>query len=264
MTSALFDAVAVHYDETFTNTEIGKLQRARVWNYLNSVLPNKPISILELNCGTGEDAIWFAKKGHTVLATDISEKMVEVTRAKVEGFSLSEKITVKQLDINEIDKVSTTHNFDLVFSNFGGLNCLKESELNSLSEKIKILLKPNGKFIAVVMPDFCMIESIYLLFKFRTQEIFRRKSVQQVKINDSVVETYYYHPKKFYEFFKSDFIINKIIAVGVFIPPSYLNIFFKRKSNTLKFLNKLEGSFGNHTIAASISDHFLIYLNLKK
>ena len=133
-----------------------------------------------------------------------------------------------------------------------------------LSEKIKILLKPGGKFIAVIMPDFCMIESIYFLFKFRTQEMFRRKKVQQVNVNDSVVETYYYHPKKFYEYFKRDFIINKIIAVGVFIPPSYLNNFFRRKVNTLKVLNKLEGSFGNHSIAASISDHFLIDLNLRK
>ena len=264
MTSALFDDVAAHYDETFTNTKIGKLQRARVWNYLISVLPNKPINILELNCGTGEDAIWFAKKGHTVLATDVSEKMVEVARAKVEEFNLSDKISVKQLDINEIDKVATTDNFDLVFSNFGGLNCLKDNDLSHLSDKIKILIKPDGKFIAVVMSDFCMIESIYFLLKLKPKDIFRRKKAQLVNINDSVVDTYYYHPKKFYEYFKNDFIINRIIAVGVFIPPSYLNNFFKRKVNTLKFLNKLEGSFGNHSIAASISDHFLIDLNLRK
>jgi ubiquinone/menaquinone biosynthesis C-methylase UbiE len=264
MTSALFDSVAAHYDETFTNTEIGKLQRARVWNYLDSFLPNRPINILELNCGTGEDAIWLAKKGHTVLATDVSEKMVEVARAKVEEFNLSDKISVKQLDINEIDKVATTDNFDLVFSNFGGLNCLKENGLRFLSEKLKILLKPDGKFIAVVMPDFCMIESIYFLSKFRTQDVFRRKRVQHVNVNDSIVDTYYYHPKRFYKYFKNDFIINKIVAVGVFIPPSYLNNFFRRKVNTLKVLNKLEGSYGNHSIAASISDHFLIDLNLRK
>jgi ubiquinone/menaquinone biosynthesis C-methylase UbiE len=264
MTSALFDDVAANYDETFTNTEIGKLQRARVWNYLNSVLPNKSINILELNCGTGEDAIWFVKNGHKILATDVSEKMVEIARIKVAEDNLSDKITVKQLDINEIDKLSITDNFDLVFSNFGGLNCLKESELNSLSEKIKILLKPSGKFIAVVMSDFCMIESVYFLLKLKPKDIVRRRKVQQVIINDSLVETHYYHPKEFYNYFKNDFNFNKIIAVGVFIPPSYLNNFFRRKTNTLKVLNKLEGSFGNNSIAASISDHFLIDLKIKK
>jgi len=264
MTSALFDDVAAHYDETFTNTEIGKLQRARVWNYLNQVLPNKPINVLELNCGTGEDAIWFAKKAHKVIATDLSEKMIEITRAKVEKFNLSDKITVKQLDINAIDKLSMTDSFDLVFSNFGGLNCLNENDLSYLSEKIKILLKSNGKFIAVVMSDFCMIESIYFLLKLKPKDIFRRKNAQQVNINDSVVDTNYYHPKEFFKYFKNDFCINKIIAVGVFIPPSYLNNFFRRKVNTLRFLNKLEGSFGNHSLAASIADHFLIDLNIKE
>jgi hypothetical protein len=46
MTSALFDSVAEQYDETFSNTEIGRLQRTRVWNYLDLILPDKPINIL--------------------------------------------------------------------------------------------------------------------------------------------------------------------------------------------------------------------------
>jgi hypothetical protein len=114
------------------------------------------------------------------------------------------------------------------------------------------------------MSDFCMIESIYFLLKLKLKDIIRRKKTQQVNINDSIIETYYYHPKEFFKYFKNDFSINKIIAVGVFIPPSYLNNFFRRKVNTLKFLNKLEESFGNHSLSASISDHFLIDLHLKK
>ena len=130
MTSALFDSAAQYYDEAFTNTEIGKLQRTRVQNYLSSILPNNSLNILELNCGTGADAIWFAKKGHKVLATDISEKMIQIGRVKVEKFNLSDKIIFEQLDINEINEKYFTTKFDLVFSNFGGLNCLTKTELN--------------------------------------------------------------------------------------------------------------------------------------
>jgi ubiquinone/menaquinone biosynthesis C-methylase UbiE len=264
MTSALFDSVAAKYDETFANTEIGKLQRARVWDYLISSLPNKQLNILELNCGTGEDAIWFASKGHKVLATDISEKMVELACLKVKKFNLSDKIIVEQLDINEISKKTFMNKFDLVFSNFGGLNCLSGVELTLLSNKTKDLLKPTGKFIAVVMPDFCMIESIYFLLKFRMKGIFRRKKIQQVKIDDVVIDTYYYDPNKFYEFFNDGFLINKVIGIGMFIPPSYLNNFFKSKVGSLKLLDRLENIFGNNSFSASISDHYLIDLNIKK
>ncbi len=264
MTSALFDDLAARYDETFTSTEIGKLQRARVWNYLDSFLPNRPINILELNCGTGEDAIWFAKKGHKVLATDISENMVDVARLKVEQANLSDKITTGQLDINEIDKILTANKFDLVFSNFGGLNCLTDSELTVLSRRLKNLLTSTGRFVAVVMPDFCMTESLYFLSKFKFKEIFRRKKMQVVNVDNNWVSAYYYHPKRFCGYFLNDFNFNKAVGVGLMIPPSYLNNFFRRKVNTLKFLNKLERSFGNNSFAASISDHFLIDLNIKK
>jgi len=264
MTAAFFDSAAPYYDEAFTNSEIGKLQRSRVLNYLISILPNNSLNILELNCGTGADAIWFAKKGYKVWATDISEKMIQIGRVKVEQFNLSDKIIFEQLDINEINEKYFTTKFDLVFSNFGGLNCLTETELNALSKKLKHLLKPAGRFVAVVMSDFCMIESIYFFSKFRFNQIFRRKSMQPVKVNNSIVNTYYYNPKRFNVYFKDEFILNKTLSIGLTIPPSYLNNFFVKKTNTLKFLNATENLFGNNLFSAAISDHYLIDLIVKK
>lgn len=264
MSSALFDSVAQHYDKTFTDTELGKLQRARVWNYLASILSSNSLNILELNCGTGEDAIWLAKNGHKVWATDVSEKMVESARLKVEKSNLSGKIIIEQLDIKEIDKKIFADKFDLVFSNFGGLNCLTENQLTLLSQRLKNLLNSKGRFIAVVMPDFCMIESVYFLVKFKFREVFRRKIMQSVNVGNNFVSTYYYSPRKFYEYFKNEFSLNKTISVGLSIPPSYLNNFFTEKVSTLNFLNRTENLLGNNSLSASISDHYLIDLIIKK
>jgi ubiquinone/menaquinone biosynthesis C-methylase UbiE len=263
MTSALFDSAAQQYDATFTNTEIGKLQRARVWNYLSSIFNNNTLDILELNCGTGEDAIWFAKNGHKVWATDISEKMIGVAHLKVEQLALSHKIIFKRLDINEIEKAAFSNRFDLIFSNFGGLNCVTDYQLKTLSNKLMNLLNPNGRFVAVVMPDFCLTESVYFLSKFKFKEILRRKMIQQVRINDAVVKTYYYSPKMFYRYFKNEFILNKVFGIGLTIPPSYLNSFFTKKVKILKFLNGTENFIGNNLVAASIADHYLIDLSIK-
>ncbi len=81
-----FDKIALTYDELFTNTAIGKLQRNIVRKYLDETLPtNQRISILELNCGTGEDAVYFAKKGFDVLATDVSDDMLKLTNNEREN-----------------------------------------------------------------------------------------------------------------------------------------------------------------------------------
>ncbi|MEE9349311.1 MAG: class I SAM-dependent methyltransferase [Flavobacteriaceae bacterium] len=161
-----FDHIANKYDTDFTYSEIGKRQRKSVYKYLNK-LPNN-LSVLELNCGTGEDAIWFANKGNTVLATDISLEMIKVGEAKVKGI---DNIKFQQLDINILnkteilpvvqnDKTNTniiltergtsdkeSQKFDLIFSNFGGLNCLNATELKIFFANAKELLNLNGKLI---------------------------------------------------------------------------------------------------------------------
>ena len=50
-------------------------------------------TVLELGCGTGLTAIELAKEGHQVLATDLSEDMVNITalKAKDEGVELLKK-----------------------------------------------------------------------------------------------------------------------------------------------------------------------------
>ena len=74
---APFDAVADDYDSSFTDTAVGRLHRATVWRHLDAVL--EPSSkILELGCGTGEDALRLARRGHRVLATDVSTAMRRV------------------------------------------------------------------------------------------------------------------------------------------------------------------------------------------
>ncbi len=80
----MFENAALTYDQDFTFSNIGKLLRKRVWDYMDTIIePGSQLNILELNCGTGEDAIRFAKHGHRVIATDLSKEMVSITSEKV-------------------------------------------------------------------------------------------------------------------------------------------------------------------------------------
>ena len=76
-----FDEYAQRYDSVFSRSKLGTIYRDRVWQLCYKFWPEKKL-ILELNCGTGEDAVELAKWGNYLLATDISSKMLDIVKAK--------------------------------------------------------------------------------------------------------------------------------------------------------------------------------------
>ena len=64
------------FDEIYNTDIIIQYKRDRVRQHILKHI-KESASMLELNCGTGEDALFFAGKGFSVHATDISEGMLQ-------------------------------------------------------------------------------------------------------------------------------------------------------------------------------------------
>ena len=60
---------------------IGRAQRRKVWAQLLSAFP-RGSRILELNCGTGEDARYLVERGRSVVACDASRSMIQVAKRR--------------------------------------------------------------------------------------------------------------------------------------------------------------------------------------
>lgn len=261
-----FDQIAQNYDANFVNTSIGKMQRQRVWYYLEkSFKQHTSLDILELNCGTGEDAIWLAKKGNRVLATDVSEKMIEEARSKAKMSAWSENISCAILDISKAETYPVGSRFDLIFSNFGGFNCVGPEILSNVIPEIAKLLKPTGRLVAVVMPKYCLWESIYFTLKGKFSEGFRRRhpGPLAVPVGEKKIKTWYYAPHEFARICKPFFKTINIHPVGFFLPPSYLENYFEKHPAQLRVLNWKEKLMSNWSWPASYSDHFLIDMEVR-
>ncbi|MBV6443441.1 MAG: class I SAM-dependent methyltransferase [Haliscomenobacteraceae bacterium CHB4] len=262
---AFFDTVARDYDKSFTGTAVGRLLRERVWALLTRTggfsrresTAKAAGTALELNCGTGEDAVWLAKQGYNVLATDISPEMVALTAEKARQAGVGERIRTQTCSFAEVGKLEGP--FDLVFSNFGGLNCVPPEELKKLSLDLQKLVAPGGLFVAVAMSRFCWWETLYFLLKIKPREAFRRwsrKPVQARLDEKTTVPTWYYSPVEIRRHFP-DFQVKRVLPVGFWLPPSYLNPFFEKRPRLLGLLNFLEKN-GAPAWLAPASDHFLI------
>lgn len=263
-----FDGVAHKYDREFTHTTIGQLQRQAVWQYLNArwQLPRAtPLSVLELNCGTGEDAIIWAKAGCRVLASDIAPEMVAVARQKVETQHLSDQITVVCAAAQQLNTAVTAAPFDLIFSNFGGLNCLSPNELSSLARTIRLhYCSDNSRLVAVVMSSACLWEFLYFGAKGKVGEAMRRRQRTAVSAhvgNGDYIATWYYSPRRFAQLFSPYFSVEAVRPIGWAVPPSYMESFFSRHPFALRGLSVAESWGRNLSILSPFADHFLIDLS---
>jgi len=258
----MFDQVAKTYDETFSYSFIGKKLRSVVWSYLDSVVKhNSQLDILEVNCGTGEDAIEFGKRGHNVMASDLSNDMVEIAKEKAIAANLN-NISCFTSDMRNIKGKPESQKYDLIFSNFGGLNCIAPNELSTLASNFAEMLKPNGRLIGVIMPKYCLWEIFYFVKKGKWKEGFRRNTNKSlaVRVGNEMVDTWYYSPSEFQKYFGDKFNKISIRPVGITLPPSYLENYFNANPGKLEKLDKWEQNLGQIAGLSFLSDHFLIDL----
>lgn len=256
-----FDPIASSYDSVFSDSAIGQYQRRRVWYFVQSILDKQAVcKVLELNAGTGEDALRFSEQGIAVLCTDISQAMLDVAQQKAQAQNAAQ-ISFQQLSITDLDQLEGQ--YDLVFSNFGGLNCLSPLQMPALGRQVHRLLVPGGHFISVIMSRFSWWESLYFIAKRQRAQVFRRKQKNAVKARldaTTFVDTYYYSPKEYIAFMQPSFKSYQCHSVGYFLPPSYLEPFFAKRPRLLQFLNKLEYLVPKGSMFSGASDHYLIQL----
>lgn len=266
---APFDKIAQDYDRSFSDTAVGWAQRQRVWYFLSRFFQENNIqNVLECNCGSGTDAIWLAGQGKQVLATDISSQMVEITADKAEKSGLSKHLQTAVVSMQELhtqERILQYAPFDLLFSDFGGLNCLSPEEIRQWGQHMKPLLMPGGWLALVVMSRFTCWETLYFLLKGKADEAFRRGSRTAVQARldvDTFIPTWYFSPKELGDLLPG-YTIKECRPIGFWLPPSYLDPFFLKRPKWLRLLEWLEKKSAARWLSP-VADHYFLLLQKKQ
>jgi ubiquinone/menaquinone biosynthesis C-methylase UbiE len=219
-------------------------------------------SILELNCGTGTDAIFLAKNGMIVLATDSSQGMIEVAKEKIAKENLSDKISLQQISFENISSLSE-NKYDGILSNFGGLNCA--TNIQQVANDIAPLMKPNGIFILGMINKFCLWETLSFLARLNFTKAFRRlnKKGCNANVNGEFVRIYYYFADELEKIFSPWFSCVEVYGLNFLSPNPNSISFYKKFPNLSKQLLEIENERRHTYPLYNFSDHIVLVLKRK-
>jgi SAM-dependent methyltransferase len=249
-----FDALAATYDEEFSRTDLGRRLRAAVWRHLDEAFA-PGARVLELGCGTGEDALHLASRGVEVVATDASEAMVAETRRKAGAAGLDALVTARRASFEELPgAASELGQFGGAFSDFGALNCAED--LPRLAEALAGLLPPAAPLLLVVMGRWVPWEWAWYLRRGDPSRAFRRLSGGGVSWRGLTVR--YPSPGRLLSSFSPWFRRRKLSALGAFLPPTYAAPSVSPR--TMALLDRWERRLEAVPPLARFSDHYLLAL----
>lgn len=257
-TQRAFDSVAADYDGPRGNNELIQRMRITLWDTVHSEL-SPGARLLDLGCGTGIDAVEFARRGFRVVASDWSPQMVERARARAEASALESRVTAVHLGIQQLDQLDGE--FDGIYSNFGPLNCAPD--LAAVANECARLLKPGGRLVFSVMGRICPWELGHyaLRGRFKRAGVRAARGATAVGMNRHTIWTYYYLPREFYKPFAEHFSLASYRALSLFLPPPYLIDYYRRRRNWCERLGRLDDRWGALPVLRDMGDHFLIVMH---
>ncbi|MGV3519327.1 SAM-dependent methyltransferase [Luteitalea sp.] len=253
MTDATFDTFAAGYDGEFTETIIGRRMRDVVWQRCDARFASG-MHVLEINCGTGEDAIHLARRGVRVLATDSSPAMLDRTRAKVAAAGLESFVDVAALRIEDIG--AHVGRFDGVLSNFGGLNCV--SDLQRAACGLAAAVAAGGVAVLTVMGPLVPWEWAWFLGRGDWRRATRRLRPGGVAWRDLVIR--YPSAATLSRAFVPHFQPLRVAALGAVLPPPFAESWAARHPRATDWLARTERRFDTTWPLTAFGDHYIVEL----
>ena len=247
-----FDSVAATYDAGFDAGERTRRLRNLIHSLIGS-LATPSSHILDINCGTGTDAIALAAMGHSVVGLDISPLMIKEAKTKSSGMS---QVHFLEGSYRALDSLGIK-DFDLVLSNFGGLNCAPD--MAELGVQAAHVLNPGGLFVAVVMPPVSLWDIGSKCARGQFFNAARRAWTGRAtaEFDRTSFRVYYHSPSDLTKSLRPNFRRIDLVGLNIFSPPPHAGTFaasFPRLSHALAGLDDIVGSL---PLLRSMGDHYV-------
>ena len=258
LAGSAFDTIAESYDSLFTSSLIGRSQRSVVWRKAESVF-HAGDHVLELNCGTGIDALFLGSLGITVTACDASLAMIEQARARKAVQAPFAPIDFQSLCTERLHELPTDLRFSGAFSNFSGLNCV--SEISAVARFLASRLSPSAQLLLCLSTRFCAWEILHYLFHGKVRKAFRRcRGVAPARMGPYSFSVYYPTVRSLLRSFGPEFQLRSVTGIGIAVPPSYMESWARRNPSIFRVCQAFDRLTDNWPCIRVFGDHMLLHL----
>jgi ubiquinone/menaquinone biosynthesis C-methylase UbiE len=234
--------------------------RDKVYSHVMRYVP-QGARILELNAGTGTDAVQLAQRGYHIHATDIAPGMLKRLHEKVIQLDLQNRVTMQTRSFLSLDNLQGAP-FDAVFSDLGGLNCVPD--LTPVIRQLPHLLKPAGTVTWVLMPHICLWE-IAEVFRGNVSLAFRRLSRGKVRANLEGLhfDVYYFSPGQVIQWFGKKFELLALEGLSVITPTAESKNFARGHPHLYHVLSWLDDKLSPHWPWYGWGDFYILTMRYK-
>ena len=255
-----FSRTAEKYDSFAEDNPHLTRIRNKVYEHVMRHVP-RGAHILELNAGTGTDAVQLAQRGYSIHATDIAPGMLNRLREKVDQLGLHDRLAMQELSFLSLENVEASP-FGAVFSDLGGLNCVPD--LTPVINQLPRILKPGGIATWVLMPPICLWEMAEI-FRGNFTLAFRRFSRGRVKANLEGLrfDVYYFSPRQVIQWFGNDFELIALEGLSVITPTAESKNFAKWHPRVYHLLSTLDDNLSPHWPWNGWGDFYILTMRYK-
>jgi ubiquinone/menaquinone biosynthesis C-methylase UbiE len=261
--SQAFDRAAPNYDVLYqANPVMAWMRSESLTALMTAFAPGS--RLLEIGCGTGDEAIALSRAGYRIVATDIAPGMIEAARTKAQTLGLG-KVNWRVLAAGRLTDLLGEYgsaSFDGAYASFGALNC--EPELAPVFDALACLLRPGAALVCSVMNRWCAWEIGWELLHLHPRRALRRLGKGWLMAGlaspdgSLPVPVLYYTPRGLERAFAPQFRLQAAFGLPVLLPPPYLAHLLDQHSALFSRLQRIERFLRGRFPFHALGDHFLL------
>ncbi len=254
-----YDAYATQYDSLLRENRINAYMRRELDAVLASSFPSGT-RLLELGCGTGDEAIALAARNCEVVACDPSAKMIGIATRKARDRGLEGRVRFFAARARDLDGMSGDSwdraPFDGAYASF---SLSYEPDLAPVSRALGRRLRPSSPFVIAAMNRLCGVEWAASLAAGHPGLAGRRlRREAPHKVGAFVTSVFPRGVSETARAFRPTFRLEEVRALPLILPPAYANRAFVRWPGLLDLLERADPPVGRLPLMRLLGDHSVL------